>query len=82
MQIKLLLSIIPLVCLFGVALAAPVNEIQARDIGDAVGDGALDDGVLDDGLLDDGLLDDGLLDDGLLDDGLLDDDLLDDGIFN
>ncbi|KAL0143292.1 hypothetical protein V8B55DRAFT_1476268, partial [Mucor lusitanicus] len=66
MQIKLFFSIIPLVCLFGVALAAPVNEIQARGLGDA-----LDDGVLDDGLLDDGLLDDGLLDDGLLDDGLL-----------
>ncbi|CAO0792279.1 unnamed protein product [Mucor circinelloides] len=31
MQIKLFPSIIALVCLFGVALAAPVNNIQARE---------------------------------------------------
>lgn len=63
MQIKLFLSIIPLVCLFGVALAAPVNEIQARDLGDALGG----DGVLDGDLLDGDLLDGDLLDEGLLD---------------
>ncbi|KAL9548072.1 hypothetical protein MBANPS3_005854 [Mucor bainieri] len=84
MQInKLFLSLIPLACLFGVALAAPasgiqardVKEIQARDVGQIqardVGDALGGDGVLDDGLLDDDLFDDGLLDDGLLDDGLL-----------
>ncbi|KAL7309510.1 hypothetical protein PS15m_010379 [Mucor circinelloides] len=41
MQIKLFLGIIPLVCLFGVALAAPVNDIQARGVG-GVRDGPAD----------------------------------------
>ncbi|CAO0792230.1 unnamed protein product [Mucor circinelloides] len=47
MQIKLFLSIIPLVCLFGVALAAPVNDIQARGVGGVQGDDGLSNGGLD-----------------------------------
>ncbi|KAL7323559.1 hypothetical protein PS15p_210193 [Mucor circinelloides] len=41
MQIKLFLSIIPFVCLFSVALAAPVNDIQARGVGGVQGDDGL-----------------------------------------
>ncbi|KAL7323608.1 hypothetical protein PS15p_210235 [Mucor circinelloides] len=41
MQIKLFLGIIPLVCLFSVALAAPVNDIHAPGIGGVQGDDGL-----------------------------------------
>lgn len=39
MQIKLFLSLIPLVCFIGTVVAVPVNDLQACGVGDALDDG-------------------------------------------